>query len=190
MRVAAWIFLLMLLAACAAQAGTRNAKSLDGIAEGTRVRIEGMLSMRGSTPLTILVLEVDGAAITLKPHDEDIQQALKSLDGLRVALEGQVIPRFDSEIPRFEVYRYELLAPPGAGDPIIGLVALENGACVLTSDQNKRYWIVGDLAPALCQHTGARVWMVGKKSKHGEGTKPRESTAFTPTGYGVIDNAP
>jgi predicted nucleic acid-binding protein len=190
MRARAWIFLLMLLAACAAQAGTRHVKSLDGIAEGTRVRIEGMLSMRGSTPLTILVLEVNGAAITLKPHDQDIQQALRSLDGLRVALEGQVIPRFDPEIARLEVDHYELLAPPGAGDPIIGVVALENGACVLTTDQDKRYWIVGDLAPALCQHAGARVWMVGKKSKHGDGTRPRESTAFTPTGYGVIDNAP
>src|SRR5258705_11767186 len=186
MRAAVLIFPLVLLAAGAAQAGTRTVKSLDRIAEGTRVRIEGTLSMRGSTPLTILVLEVDGAVITLKPHDEDIQQALKSLDGLRVALEGDVIPRLDPEIPRFEVYRYELLAPPGAGDPIIGLVALENGAYVLTTDQHKSYCTVGDLAPALCQHAGARVWMVGKKSKHGEGTRPRESTAFTPTGYGVI----
>ena len=182
------LVLIVVLLASAAQAGTRSVKSLDGVATGARVRIEGVLSMRGSTPLTIMVLEVTAAAeITLTPHDEDIHQQLRSFDGLRVALEGSVIPRLDPEVPRLEVDRCELLAPLGGGVPINGVITIESGACVLSTDDGKRYWIVGDLAPALCQHSGARVWMVGKKAKRGEGTRPRESTAFTPTGYGVIE---
>jgi hypothetical protein len=177
-----------LLAATAAHAGTQSVKSLEGLANGSHVRIEGVLSMRGSTPLTIMVLEVpDQAEITLKPHDEDVHQQLRSLDGLRVVIEGDVIPRLDPEIPRLDVQRCNLLKAPDGGDPITGTITMEDGACVLSTDQGKRYWILGDLAPALCQHSGARVWIVGKKVKRGDGNKPRESTPFTPTGYGVIE---
>ena len=106
---------------------------------------------------------------------------------MRLALEGAVLPRFDPEVPRLDVDRCELLTAPGGGNPISGIITIENGACVLSTDEGKRYWIVGDLAPALCQHVGVRVWMVGKKTKRGDGTRPRESTAFTPTGYGVME---
>lgn len=163
-------------------------KSLDGIATGERVQVEGTLSMRGSTPFTIMVLEVPGAPeITLVPHDADIGRQLQSFDGLRVALEGAVVPRLDPGVPRLDVDRCRLLAVPGGDQPVVGMLTMENGACVLSTDDGKRYWMVGNLAPALCQHAGSRVWITGKKAKRGEGTRPRESTAFTPTGYGVID---
>ena len=181
----------VLVAATTLNAKPRTVKRLDGIEAGTRVRIEGVVSMRGSTPFATLVLETaDGDVVTLKAHSPDIEHELKSLDGLRLAVEGEVLPLVDAALPRLDVDRYEMLAPPGACDPIIGVVAMENGACVLTTDQGKRYWMTGDLAPALCEHTGARVWMVGKKGKHGGGTQPAGSTAFTPAGYGVIDSAP
>jgi hypothetical protein len=191
---ATWPILACLLfsaAATAANAKARTVKNLDGVESGTRVRIEGVVSMRGSTPLTILVIETaDDVVVTIRSHSPDIERELKSLDGLRVAVEGEVLPLVDQALPRLDVDRYEMLAPPGAGDPITGVVAIENGACVLTTDEGKRYWMTGDLAPALCEHVGARVWMVGKKGKHGAGTKPSGSTAFTPTGYGVIDSSP
>ncbi len=189
MRAAGLILVASLLAATV-HAGTQSVKSIEGLATGSHVRIEGVLSMRGSTPLTIMVLEVPDhpvAEITLKPHDEDVHELLRSLDGMRVVIEGEVIPRLDPEIPRLDVKRCDLLKAPDGGDPINGVVNMEDGACVVTADNGKRYWITGDLASALCQHTGARVWMVGKKAKKGDGQKPRESTAFAPTGYGVIE---
>lgn len=188
MRVRRLILVASLLAAAVAQAGTRSVKSLEGLATGSHVRIEGVLSMRGSTPLTIMVLELpDQAEITLKPHDEDVHRELRNLDGLRVVIEGEVIPRLDPEIPRLDVQRCSLLKAPDGGDPITGMITMEDGACVLETDAGKRYWILGDLAPALAQHSGARVWIVGKKVKRGDGNKPPESTPFTPTGYGVIE---
>jgi|KBSSwiStaDraftv2_1062776.scaffolds.fasta_scaffold29331_2 hypothetical protein len=182
--------LFALLATTVVHAGTQSVKSIDGLATGSQVRIEGVLSMRGSTPLTIMILEVPDhpmVEITLKPHDENVHQQLRSLDGLRVMIEGEVIPRLDPEIPRLDVKRCDLLKAPDGGDPITGVVNLEDGACVVTADNGKRYWITGDLALALCQHAGARVWMVGKKGKKGDGQKPRDATAFAPTGYGVIE---
>ena len=189
MRLAALMVAAGLLSVAGASlAGTRTVTSLDGMDTGEHVKIEGTLSMRGSTPLTIMVLELsDHGEITLKSHDSDVETQLRSLDGLHVALEGDVAARLDPEIPRLEVMHCELVAPPGGGNPVNGVITMENDACVFTTDGGKRYWMVGDLAPALCQHAGARVWIVGKKAKHPEGTKPRESTAFTPTGYGVIE---
>lgn len=188
-RVSRWLTpLLLILTVANACASAPVVKSLDGLAIGSRVRMEGVLSMRGSTPLTIMVLELaDHAEITLKPHDEDVRQELRSLDGLRVVIEGEVIPRLDPELPRLDVQKCDLAKAPDGSTPILGTITMENGACVLSTDEGKRYWIQGDLAPALCQHAGARVWIVGKKVKRGDGTKPREATPFTPTGYGVIE---
>jgi hypothetical protein len=182
------LWCVTLLAAVAACGGVHTVRSLDGIATDTRVRVDGTLSMRGSTPLTIMVLEVPGAdEITLKGHDVDIETQLKSLDGMHVVVDGAVMPRLDPAVPRLDVLHCELVAPPGGGNPVYGVISVENGACVLTTDDGKRYWLVGDLAPALSQHAGARVWLVGKKARHADGTKPRESTAFTPSGYGVME---
>jgi hypothetical protein len=189
-RVTVALVVLSLFAGATAHAGgTRTVKSISGIEPGTRVRIEGTVSIRGSTPLTILVLETkDGEALTLGPHSPGIEQALKNLDGMRVGVEGEVLEPMGPTLPQLRVEKYQILAPAGAGDPIIGLATLENSSCVLTTDEGTRYWIVGELAPALCEHAGARVWMVGKKAKRGDGSRPAKSTPFTPTGYGVIEN--
>jgi hypothetical protein len=182
------LWCVTLLATAAACSGVHTVRSLDGIAIDTRVRVDGTLSMRGSTPLTFMVLEVpDADEITLKGHDVDIETQLKSLDGMHVLIEGAVMPRLDPAVPRLDVLHCELVAPPGGGNPVYGAISMENDACVLTTDAGKRYWLVGDLAPALAQHAGARVWIVGKKARHADGTRPRESTAFTPTGYGVME---
>ena len=179
---------LSLLAAGAAGAKVRTVKSLEGIDPGKRVRIEGVVSLHGSTPFTILVLETgDGEPVPIQPHTPALQHELTNLDGVRVALEGEVLPLLGPTLPRLDVDRYDILAPPGAGKPITGMITVENDACVLTTNHGKRYWIVGDLTAAMCQHIGARVWMVGKKGKRVDGERPAGSTPFTATGYGVIE---
>src|SRR4051812_17734100 len=143
MRAGRLILVAALFASTGAGAGSRKVTSLDGLTTGSHVRIEGVLSMRGSTPLTIMVLEIPRQPeITLQPHDEDVHHQLRSLDGLRVAVEGEVIPRLDPEIPRLDVQRCELLTVPGGGDPVTGMVTMENGACVFSADDGKRYWIL------------------------------------------------
>jgi phosphotransferase system HPr-like phosphotransfer protein len=177
------------LAGTTAHAGVRTVKTIEGVDAGKRVRMEGAVSIRGSTPFTLLVLvTTEGEEVTVASQSPDIEQALKHLDGMRVGVEGEVLAPMGPTLPRLRVERYEILAPSGAGEPIIGLATLEKGACVLTTDDGTRYWITGDLAPALCEHVGARLWMVGKKAKRADGSRPAGSTAFTPTGYGVIGN--
>ena|SRR5688572_20276328 len=189
MRVRFAILALALLLPVAAGAKARTVTSIDGVEPGRRVRIEGLISIRGSTPLTLLVLETgDGNEITLKPHTPEIEHELKNLDGLRVAVEGDVLPLLDTALPRLDVDAYDLLAPPGSDGSIVGVISADRGGCVLTTSDGKRYWIVGELSSAMCEHAGARMWMVGKKAKHTDRKPPSGTTAFTPTGYGVIEN--
>lgn len=189
MRVSVVLVVLSLLVSTTAHAGVRTIKSVEGIEPGTRVRIEGTMSIRGSTPFTILVLETnDGEELTLGASSPDITQALKNLGGMRVSVEGEVLTLMGPTLPRLRVERYDILPPAGAKDPVVGVATVENGACVVTTDEGTRYWIVGDLASALVEHAGARLWMVGKKTKRADGNRPSGSTPFTPTGYGVIDN--
>ena len=189
MRSLSAILALLLLLPGAASAKVRTVKSIDAVEPGRRVRIEGLISIRGSTPFTLLVLETgDGNEITLKPHTPEIEHELKNLDGLRVAVQGEVLPLLEAALPRLEVDAYDLLAPPGADGSITGVISTESGGCVLTTSEGKRYWIVGGVAPAMCEHAGARLWMVGKKAKQSGGKPPAGSTPFTPTGYGVIEN--
>jgi hypothetical protein len=174
---------LLLLSAQAVRADVRTVKSIEGAAPGKRVRMEGTLSSQGGATLAVLVLQTEGNAVTLRPHTPAIQHELTNLNGVRVAVEGEVLTPLDETIPRLDVNAYEILSFPDAGEPIIGTLDAE---CVLTTTEGRRYWITGALAPALCEHAGARVWMVGKKARAG-GERPAKSTPFTPTGYGVIE---
>ena len=174
-----------------AAAGVRTVKDLEGIPAGTRARVEGTMSFRGSTPFTILVLETEaGAVVALESRVPGLQRELRGLGGLRVAVEGAVLPRIDPGPPRLDAERYDLLPLPGGERPIVGVLEREDDACIVTTRENKRYWILGELAPALCDYVGARVWIVGHRASGGAVPKPKQSTPFTPTGYGVIDPAP
>jgi hypothetical protein len=174
-----------------AAAGERTVKSLDGIPPGKRVRIEGTVSLRGSTPFTLLAIEMGGGAVAMiESRSSEIRHELKSLGGMRVAVAGAVLPRIDDGPPRLDVDRYEVLPLPGGERPIVGAIELEDDACVVVTRDGNRYWILGDLEPALRDYAGARVWIVGHKGGAGRDRGPKKSTPFTPTGYGVIDQAP
>jgi len=189
--IAVTAVILLATAPVRTDAGVRTVKDLEGVAPGTRVRVEGTVSMRGSTPFTILVVETEvGAVVTIESTSSEIQRDLRGLAGMRVAVEGTVLARIDPNIPRLDPDRYDLLPLPDGTRPIIGVLALEGDAEIVTTREGKRYWILGELAPALHEYVGARVWIVGNKSRRSGEAPPRASTPFTPTGYGVIDDTP
>jgi len=169
----------------------RSVETLDGVKTGKRVRIEGTLSLRGSTPFTTPVLETDsGEAIALDSKVPGLLAQLKHLSEMRCAVEGNVLPYVDQNIPRLSATRYNLLPLPDGKQPILGLVSMENGACIVTTDQGKRYWIRGDLVGVVADYNGARVWVVGDLVDTDAKSRPKKSTGLTATGYGVVDEAP
>ena len=161
---------------------------LNGIEDGTAVRLEGELSLRGSTPFPTLVLETStGAAVTIDSRSSEIQHELKGLASMRVAVEGTVVTSTDPTLTRLDATGYDLLPLPGGEVPIVGTLAIEADQCVLTAKDGTRYWIRGDLIGAIREYDGARIWVVGTATDTTAPERPKQCTPFTPTGYGVID---
>jgi hypothetical protein len=193
-RIPGWMLAwLLLVAACDGCGGGRMevADDVGGIEEGERVSVAGVLSSRGSTPFTILVLETDdGGVLTLESEDDALMTELRGLLGLHVTIDGKAMAPLAPGSARISAARYELLPLPTGELPIVGVLSLENGECVLAAKDGKRYWIRGDLSGAIREYNGARIWMVGGRSDTDAPGRPRKSTPFTPTGYGVLDEAP
>jgi hypothetical protein len=169
----------------------KSVETLDGVEAGKRVRIEGTLSLRGSTPITTPVLEIDSTeVVALDAKSPELLSQLRGLSGMRCAVEGNVLPFVDQYLPRLSATRYDLLPLPDGKQPILGLVSVENGECVVTTDQGKRYWIRGDLVAVVSDYNGARVWVVGDTVDTDAKNRPQKSTPLTATGYGVVDETP
>ncbi len=192
-RIAATGFALVVLAATPGCGGksARKVDSLDGVDAGKRVRVEGTLSLRGSTPITTPVLEIDSTeTIALDSKSPDVLSQLRGLSGMRCAVEGNVLPFVDKNLPRLSVTRYELLALPDGRVPMVGVVSVEDGQVVVTTAAGTRYWIHGNLVGVLTEYAGAHVWVVGDVFDTDAPSRPKQSTPLTATGYGVIEEAP
>ncbi len=169
----------------------RQVDSLEGIDAGKRVRIEGRLSLRGSTPMTTAVLEVDSTeTVALDSKSPELLSQLKRLSEMRCALEGTTLAFVDQNLPRLSVTSYELLALPDGKVPILGHASIEDGQVIVTTEKGTRYWIQGDLVGVLTDYAGAQVWVVGDVFDTDVPTRPKKSTPLTATGYGVVDEAP
>jgi hypothetical protein len=192
-RITATGFALVVLVATPGCGGksVRRVDSLDGVDSGKRVRIEGTLSLRGSTPITTPVLEIDSTeTVALDSKSPDVLSQLRSLSGMRCAVEGNVLPFVDKNLPRLSVTRYELLALPDGKVPMVGVVSVENGQVVVTTEKGIRYWIHGNLIGVLTEYAGAHVWVVGDVFDTDAPSRPKQSTPLTATGYGVVEEAP
>lgn len=169
----------------------RQVDSLDGIDAGKRVRIEGTLSLRGSTPVTMPVLEIDSTeTVSLTAKSPELLTQLRGLAGMRCAVEGEVLAFVDLYLPRLSATSYELLALPDGKIPIVGIASIEAGQVVVTTDGGKRYWIRGDLVGVVTEYAGARVWVAGDAFDTDAKERPKKSTPLTATGYGVVEEAP
>ena len=169
----------------------RQVDSLEGIDAGKRVRVEGTLSLRGSTPVTTPVLEIDSTeTVALDSKSPELLTQLRGLSGMHCAVEGDVLPFVDRNLPQLSVTRYELLALPDGKVPMVGVVSVEDGQVVVTTEKGTRYWIHGHLVGVLTEYAGAHVWVVGDAFDTDAPSRPKKSTPLTATGYGVIDEAP
>lgn len=186
---------LLVVAACDGCGGGRKAGDVGGIEVGERVSVDGVLALHGSTPFTTLVLETnDGAVLTIDGDDDALMTELRGLVGLPCEVDGRVAPPLTPGSVRIAPTGYRLLPLPTGELPIVGVLSIEgtpgDGECVLATKDGKRYWIRGDLAGAIREYAGARVWIVGNRADTDAPNRPKKSTPFTPTGYGVLDEAP
>ena len=186
LAAAAALTVAVVLAGCG---GSKSKKSttLGDAGVGDWVKLAGTLSTRGSTPHTILMLETaDGGVVVIQ--SKEIQDELVTLSGMNVSIEGKVLPSIDRESPVVDAQRYELLPLPSGDVPVVGVVRLRDGQCVLETADQKLYWIRGDFAEVLTGYEGSKVWVIGTVGDAALPEKPEGSVPMHVTGYGVLSS--
>ncbi len=176
-------------AACGS--GVRVVDDFNDIEVGQHVSVDGVLSLRGSTPFTTLVVQMEnGTVVAIDSDDDAMMTELRGLTGLTCEIQGKVVTPMTPGTAEIKATSYEVLPLPTGELPIVGLLSSEGDQVVLTTTKGKRYWIRGKLAGAIQEYVGARIWIVGARTDTDAPGKPKKSTPFTPTGYGVLDEAP
>jgi hypothetical protein len=157
---------------------------LEKAAVGEVVHFEGTLSLRGSQPVPILVLELDDDAV-VRVASKTLQGELESLSGMPVAIEGDVMPPMD-KTPVVNVTRYEMLRLPSGELPVVGVITNVGDNLILTERDGKRHWIRGSLVSILREYGGARIWVVGSAGHEGLTVEPKGAMSYWVTGYGIL----
>jgi hypothetical protein len=175
---------LLLVAGCGGYRGQKETSAAAAVV-GEPVQVEGVLSMRGSTPHTTLVLEI-GKDEVVMIHSKTIQAELNSLSGMRVAIEGESLPSIDGETPLINALRYRLLRLPSGELPVVGVVSVVGERCLLEATDGRRYWIRGDFTGLISDFDGAKIWVIGALGDPAVPDKPKGTVPYWVTGYGVL----
>jgi hypothetical protein len=186
-RAVSAIVVSAMLASVVACGGKKSSKagSVDSAGVGDLVAVEGTLSLRGGTPHTILMLErEDGGVVVIQSNEFQVE--LKSLSGMKVSIEGNVLPSIDGETPLVNATSYKLLALPSGEVPIVGTLRTEGDNCLLSATDGDLYVIVGEFARVLVDFDGKKVWVVGTESTKAYPDAPRGAAPLEVTGYGVL----
>jgi hypothetical protein len=163
---------------------SRRAASLEAAKAGDIVTLDGNLSLRGSTPFPMLMLQTDGGFVLVE--SSDLGAELKSLTGMAIRIEAVVLPSLDNETRAVNARSYELLPLPTGETPVVGTVTVENDQCVLTTFDNRRYWIRGDFADVFRDFAGERVWVAGTVGEYALPEQPEETVPYKVQQYGVL----
>jgi hypothetical protein len=176
--------MLVWIAGCGGPSGGkgRDAKP------GETIYVEGNVSLRGSRPFPLLLLEAkDGAVymIDTSPKAEE----LKNLDGMAVGVTAKVLPGVKGDAPALSVFSYNLLPLPGGQQPIVGVVyaRLDMGdvRAAMEADDGSVWIIEGMFESVFLDLKGARVWIVGDR-QWTNNTKEGTFRMINVSEYGVI----
>ncbi len=164
---------------------SRHAASLETARTGDTVTVEGVLSLRGSAPFPMLILETgEGRSVLIE--SSTLQTELNTLSGMFVLIQGVVLPSLAGETPVVNASDYDLLPLSSGEQPVLGMISLEGDQCVLTTRDNKRYWIRGDFSELFKEFRGARVWAAGSVGEYTQPEQPENTVPFKVLQYGVL----
>ena len=179
--------LAVALAITCAALGCGGRRAADGTAFviGEPVEVQGTVSIRGSSPLPMVYLERDDDGPVII-NSKTIQGELRSLSGMRVLVQGDVLRSLDGNTLTIDVKRYTLLPLPSGDVPVVGVVSVENDQCVLTTRDGIRLWLRGELVGVLRGYDAAKVWVTGALGDASLPERPTGSVPFWVVGYGVL----
>jgi hypothetical protein len=152
---------------------------------GETVYVEGKVSLRGSEPFPLLLLETkDGRLYMLDASPRAGE--LKSLQDMPVGVTGKILPDVKGDAPALAVESYELLALPSGERPIVGVIVTATPDNVTMMAEDDSLWeIEGDFMPVFLDLVGAKVWIVGDR-RFAVNTGGTNIRSVLVTEYGII----
>ncbi len=178
-----WIGIFALSGIGCGGAGTRNASGKDRRGVRRPIEVSGTLSVRGSAPSPIVLLEMEDGTV-YAVQSSSLLRELKRLDGMRVAVKGTSQAPVEGGTAILHVQEYHLLPLESGEEPLVGVIAETDGKCLLKEPDGDVWRLTGDLASILTGFAGAKVWVIGEREV---GDHPKRQIRVT--GYGVLREA-
>jgi hypothetical protein len=150
----------------------------DAPSSAANVELSGMLSLRGSQPFPMLILEERGGKDYLL-RSSSLLEELKRLSGMAVVLTGVTPAGTQAPLPVMEVESYRLLPLPGGEQPVVGRIHARDEGCFIEREDGTEMRIAGEFEPVLKQYADAKIWVIGE-------ILDGDTKAFIVKGYGVI----
>jgi hypothetical protein len=180
-RILLAILTWCLLTSLVSCGGKHNGKS-QGEEEKT-IELNGVLSLRGSSPFPTLLLEAqEGHQYVVR--SATLYDELQRLTGMAVSVECAQAPETYLDLPVIIVNRYTMLPLSSGKIPVVGTIEIKKGACILVDDAGAQFIIMGEFADLLREFAGAKVWVIGADK-----TEQGEKKVIDATGYGLIKPA-
>lgn len=165
--------------------GNKSQKGDGGNETGGDVMVEGRVSLRGSTPFTLLLLEGKNGT-NYMIESSRVADELKRLEGMDIVVTAKVLPKVAGEAPALSVRHYDLLPLPTGERPIVGVIDAYPPDLVYLRASDDTVWsIKGDFQMVLSGYLGAKVWVVGERMQ-AAAAMDRNVKEIYVTQYGVI----
>lgn len=166
---------------CGGSAGGKR----DGESAGETIYVEGKVSLRGSQPFPLLLLEArDGRLymIDASPKAEE----LKRLQDMAVGVTARVLPDVRGDAPALAIEAYELLALPTGERPVVGIVVGASPDHVTMRVDDGSVWLIeGEFKTVFLGLEGAKIWVVGDR-RFAVNTGGGDIRSIHVTEYGII----
>lgn len=164
--------------------GCGGSKTHDGRnADGT-VTVRGKVSVRGSSPGSLILLEGDDGKL-YQIQASAMGEELRNLSGMDVYVEAVRLPEYEQLEPVLAVRHYDLLRLPSGERPIIGIVQVNADNVWLLDENYVRWVVIGEFQDVFQTFPGAKVWVVGV-TKQTLDTRQESIRTLHITEYGVI----
>jgi hypothetical protein len=181
------VFGLVVFAVIAGCSGSSAGKR-QKVDPGDTIYVEGKISLRGSLPFPLLLLEAKDGVIYMIDSSPKAEE-LKRLDEMSVGVTAKVLPEIGGEAPALSVVSYDLLPLSSGEKPVIGVVVIVSmEEIALQADDGSRWIIEGEFKPTFMGMAGARIWIVGDR-RYAVNTERADIRMVNVTQYGVIREA-
>lgn len=176
--------LAALFLACVGCGGSAGGKR-DGANAGETVYVEGTISLRGSQPFPLLLLEGrDGRVYMI--DSSPLAEELKQLQEMEVGVRAKVLPEVKGDAPALSVESYDILPLPTGERPVVGTIVQATPEQVTMRAEDDSVWLLeGDFVSVFFGLVGAKVWVVGDR-EFAVNTARGDLRSILVTEYGIL----